>query len=186
MIEGAAEGAGLGIRFLKHLTRTRLLLHIVDLSSVVMDGEDNPVDAIKQLQHEIAEFSPALTQRKQWLVLNKTDLLDDEALSGVEQEVKQAFPDADALHLISTVTRQGLDQLVHDLMIELETVWRAEEESEELREQEFALQQLMQQQGRERITELANRRREARIAARSSGSSDDDDWDDVDVEYVHD
>jgi len=67
LIEGASEGAGLGIRFLKHLARTRLLLHLVDMAP--LDGSD-PADAAEVILHELEKFSPALTQRDRWLVLN--------------------------------------------------------------------------------------------------------------------
>jgi GTP-binding protein len=73
LIEGAAEGAGLGIRFLKHLARTRLLLHLVD--AVPADPAHDPVGDVRALEAELAKFSPALAQRERWLVLNKVDLL---------------------------------------------------------------------------------------------------------------
>jgi GTP-binding protein len=73
IIEGAAEGAGLGIRFLKHVMRTRLLLHLVDLAPV--DGSD-PAAQVRTIERELARFSPALAARPRWLVFNKADLLE--------------------------------------------------------------------------------------------------------------
>lgn len=72
LIEGAAEGAGLGIRFLKHLARTHLLLHLVD---VLPPDEEDPVDSARKIVGELAKFNPELAQRERWLVLNKVDLL---------------------------------------------------------------------------------------------------------------
>lgn len=75
LIEGAAEGAGLGIRFLKHLARTRILLHLVDMAPL---DESDPADAAEVIVRELGRFSPALTERERWLVLNKMDqILED-------------------------------------------------------------------------------------------------------------
>jgi GTP-binding protein len=74
LIEGASQGAGLGFRFLRHLTRTRLLLHLVDVAP--LDHSD-PVDAARVIIDELEQFSPTLAARPRWLVLNKIDLLPD-------------------------------------------------------------------------------------------------------------
>ncbi|MDP6537776.1 MAG: GTPase ObgE, partial [Gammaproteobacteria bacterium] len=78
LIEGAAEGAGLGFRFLKHLSRTRLLLHLIDVMPV--DGSD-PVANAESIVQELEKFSPTLAKKERWLVLNKVDLVDEEILS---------------------------------------------------------------------------------------------------------
>lgn len=78
LIEGAAEGAGLGHRFLKHLQRTRLLLHLVDIAPI--DPEHAPADDIHTVEAELEKFSPELASRPRWLVCNKSDALPpDEA-----------------------------------------------------------------------------------------------------------
>ena len=78
LIEGAAEGAGLGIQFLKHVMRTRLLLHLVDMAP--MDESDDPVAQVKAIEKELKKFDPGMLKRPRWLVLNKADLLPpDEA-----------------------------------------------------------------------------------------------------------
>ena len=79
LIEGAAEGAGLGHRFLRHLQRTRLLLHIIDIAPID-ERVDLPEEAVG-LVAELEKFSPELAERKRWLVLNKTDMVDDEQLA---------------------------------------------------------------------------------------------------------
>ena len=73
LIEGAAEGAGLGVQFLKHVARTRLLLHMVDIAP--LDGETDPVEQIRTIERELAGFDPELLKRERWLVFNKLDLL---------------------------------------------------------------------------------------------------------------
>ncbi|MGH8282646.1 MAG: Obg family GTPase CgtA [Gammaproteobacteria bacterium] len=83
LIEGAAEGAGLGIRFLKHLQRTRLLLHLIDVAPY--EGSGDPVKDAKAIIGELEKFSPELAQQERWLVLNKIDLLP-----GDERELRCA------------------------------------------------------------------------------------------------
>ena len=73
LIEGAAEGAGLGIQFLKHLSRTSLLLHLVDVAP--MDENEDPVESVRIIEKELQKFSTDLEERERWLVLNKIDLL---------------------------------------------------------------------------------------------------------------
>src|SRR6187402_2816596 len=84
LIEGASEGAGLGVRFLKHLTRCRLLLHAVDMAPV---DESNPVENVRAIARELQKFSPTLAGRDRWLVLNKIDLLDPEEVDARCQAV---------------------------------------------------------------------------------------------------
>lgn len=73
LIEGAAEGAGLGIQFLKHLSRTSLLLHLVDVAP--LDESEDPVESVRIIENELKKYSDELGQRERWLVLNKIDLL---------------------------------------------------------------------------------------------------------------
>ncbi|MFL6712620.1 MAG: Obg family GTPase CgtA, partial [Sulfurifustis sp.] len=75
LIEGAAEGAGLGIQFLKHLNRTHILLHLIDIAAP--EGETSIADSAAGIVDELAKFSDELVQRERWLVFNKIDLLDD-------------------------------------------------------------------------------------------------------------
>lgn len=184
LIEGAAEGAGLGIRFLKHLTRTRILLHIVDIGSFSNGIGNDPIVDIKQLINELVEFSPTLSERPRWLVLNKIDLLDSDTLATELKRVTDSFPEQKRIYPISTVDRRGLQQLTQDLMVELETTWTKEREDDDLRLQELASQERMQQEGRLRIAELAERRKALRQG--NSALEEDDFDDDVDVEYVSD
>jgi len=111
IIEGAAEGAGLGAQFLRHLSRTRVLLHLVDIAPV--DGSD-PLENAQVVFAEVLEYSEALAERPIWIVLNKCDLLDEDALSERRAEFEQAYPDA-RLFLVSAATGFGLEALVNAL-----------------------------------------------------------------------
>ena len=109
LIEGASEGAGLGIQFLKHLSRTGLLLHVVDIAPI--DGSD-PVENVRIIQRELEKYSDALLEKERWLVMNKTDLLmDDEAQAVCDDIVKRL--DWQGPHFsISAANRTGTDDLV--------------------------------------------------------------------------
>ena len=109
LIEGASEGAGLGIRFLKHLSRCRLLLHIVDIAS------ENPVKSFYAIEQELKKFSPELSQKERWLVFNKIDLLSvEEAEQRIKNFVKTInwqgpfFP-------MSALQRQGTQALCYEI-----------------------------------------------------------------------
>lgn len=118
LIEGAAEGTGLGIQFLKHLQRTRLLLHLVDLAPLVLDVD--PVEQVRQLEQELRHFDPGLMDKPRWLVFTKADLLPaDEARSKAEEAVTALDWEAPWM-LISSVTRSGTDDLMQKVSLQLE------------------------------------------------------------------
>lgn len=125
LIEGAADGAGLGIRFLKHLSRTRLLLHLVDIQPP--DGSD-PVENVRAIQGELLQFSDALAEREQWLVLNKTDLLDEAAADQRCRDIVAALDWPGQWFAISAATRRGLEPLCAAAMDWVEAQWQAEAE----------------------------------------------------------
>jgi GTP-binding protein len=179
VIEGAAEGAGLGVRFLKHLTRCRLLMHMVDMVPV---DNTNPADNVRVIANELEKFSPTLATRDRWLLLNKIDLLPPEEVEARCQAVIDELNWTGPVFRISALHRDGTAPLCGKIMDHVERVWEEERENPELREQELQLQQQMAQEARDRIEEL----REAwRAAKRASGDDDFDDDDyDVEVEYV--
>jgi GTP-binding protein len=121
LIEGAAEGAGLGIQFLKHLQRTRLLLHLVDLAPI--DGAD-PVDQVRALEHELEQFDQGLARRERWLVLTKTDQVDEAELEALTTDVVSRLGWEAPWFAISAVARNGLTPLVGRIMEHLERVGR--------------------------------------------------------------
>ena len=179
LIEGASEGAGLGIRFLKHLTRCRILLHLVDLCPP--DGS-SPAQAARTIVQELEKFSPTLAERDRWLVLNKADLLDDEDIEARKQEVIDALAWDRPVYVVSAVAKRGTDELCQNLLEHLEILWKAEKEDPELADAEIATQRQMQAEARERIDLLRAQQRAARNA---DHDDDDDDDDQVEVEYVH-
>jgi len=118
LIEGAAEGTGLGIQFLKHLQRTRLLLHLVDLAPLALDV--SPVEQVRQLELEMQKFDPGLMEKPRWLVFTKADLLPPgEAKERAEEAVAELGWDA-PWKLISSVTKSGTDDLMQQVSAELE------------------------------------------------------------------
>jgi GTPase len=127
LIEGAAEGAGLGLRFLRHLQRTRLLLHLVDISPP--DPDADPVRDARAIVKELKKFDPQLAAKPRWLVLNKRDLmLDDEAQELAASIVRRLR--FRGLHfLVSGATGRGTQELCAAVMNFLEERSRAERES---------------------------------------------------------
>jgi GTP-binding protein len=119
LIEGAAEGAGLGIRFLRHLERTRLLLHLVDAAPAPGTDGDPVEDALAIIQ-ELGKFSPALAAKERWLVLNKTDLLTPEEVADVERRLTEALHWEGPVYRVSALRAEGTRPLMGDVMTRLE------------------------------------------------------------------
>lgn len=128
LIEGAAEGAGLGIQFLKHLARTRLLLHLVDMAPV---DDSSPAEAVRCILAEVEKFGHELAQRERWLVLTKRDLLDDDTFSERQAGLLAELGWHGPVFAISSATRRGLDPLVQALAVRLEDLRAHEEQSAE-------------------------------------------------------
>ena len=181
LIEGASEGAGLGIRFLKHLTRNRILLHLVDMAPY--DGVE-PADAALSIVRELERFSPTLAQRERWLVLNKSDLVDDETFAARREAVLTALDWKGPVYSISAIRSEGTDALCGALMTYLEECRAREAADPELLEAEQLLQTRMQEEARERIAELRARYRRGPEEEIDDDDDFDDDEFDVEVEYV--
>jgi GTP-binding protein len=118
LIEGAAEGAGLGIRFLKHLQRTRLLLHLVDIAP--LDPDTDPVAGARAIVGELRKFSPALAKKKRWLVLNKIDLLPAQERDRRCAEIVRRLRFRGPVFKISGATGEGTRELCQAVMRHLE------------------------------------------------------------------
>jgi GTP-binding protein len=118
LIEGAADGVGLGIQFLKHLQRTRLLLHIIDIMPDA--SADSPTESATKILHELQRYDESLYQKPRWLVLNKLDLLPEEESKALCDEVTAGLDWAGPVYAISAINRQGVDHLCHDIMSFLE------------------------------------------------------------------
>lgn len=114
VIEGAAEGAGLGIQFLKHLSRTRLLLHLVDIAPP--NPDEDPLIAVTTLQKELVKYSEDLAEKPRWLVCNKCDLVLDEEADEIVDRLVAELKWTGPVYRISAATHLGLDTLVQDVM----------------------------------------------------------------------
>lgn len=119
LIEGAAEGAGLGIQFLKHLSRTRLLLHLVDVSPY--GGSGDPVDDARKIIVELAKYSEDLLAKDRWLVLNKIDQLPDGERDARCAEVVDGLGWQGPVFRISALSGIGTQELVRAIMEHMET-----------------------------------------------------------------
>jgi GTP-binding protein len=110
LIEGAAEGAGLGHRFLRHLSRTRLLLHVVD--AVPLTPDDDPVRDTRAVAAELKKYDPALYRKPRWLVLNKLDLLPHSERSGAVERIVKRLRWRGPVFAISALSGEGCAELV--------------------------------------------------------------------------
>lgn len=110
LIEGASEGAGLGHLFLRHLSRTSLLLHVIDVAP--MDETQDPVAAARAIVKELYNFDSALAEKPRWLVLNKMDLIPEEERGAVIDKYSKEFGEDVPIFPISAATREGCDVLV--------------------------------------------------------------------------
>ena len=118
LIEGAAEGAGLGIRFLKHVSRTLLLLHLVD---IVPPDESDPVQNVIAIANELKKFSPELYEKERWLVLNKIDLLPPEEADALCEDIIQRLGWQGKVFKISGLSHEGTERLAQEAMTYLES-----------------------------------------------------------------
>ena len=118
VIEGAAEGAGLGLQFLKHLSRTRLLLHILDIEPY--ESSESPVIAAQKIIREIALWSEELVRKPRWLVLNKIDRVLDEELDAHCQAIIDELNWTDPVFKVSAINGEGTKPLCFAIMDFLE------------------------------------------------------------------
>ncbi len=162
LIEGAADGAGLGVQFLKHLSRTSVLLHLVDPAPI--DGSD-PLENCRTIEAELEKYSEGIADKPRWLVFTKKDLLQEGDTQRLD-EIAQALG-VDHYFCISAVTREGTDEL-------MQAIARYLEED---------AQRVVDDQIRQEVHDFSLRKREERRRRRFQQDDEDDD-DDMDVE-VH-
>jgi GTP-binding protein len=151
LIEGAAEGAGLGHQFLRHLSRTNILLHLVDMAP--LDPHADPVAGVKAIESELKKFSdvqgrtsvaggrtpgatPALAKRERWLVLNKMDLLPGEKRETQAKHLLKKLKWKGPVYRISAINREGCRELVMDLMRRLEQLRKKTEKTAHVRKRQ--------------------------------------------------
>jgi len=130
VIEGAAEGAGLGLTFLKHLTRTRLILQVIDVASY---EQPCPITAIKQLEIELQKYSEELYAKPRWLVLNKIDLISPQELAALILRVRQELAWTAPIFALSAMLRSGTKELCYAIMEHVE-ICQKEQSKEQINE----------------------------------------------------
>ena len=184
IIEGASEGAGLGIRFLKHLARNRVLLHLVDMAPW---DEQTPAEAAVVVAEELAKFSPTLANQPRWLVLNKIDMVPEDELEARCQSVIDALEWDGPVYRISALAKEGLQPLLMNLQTFLDERAEAMEADPDLLDEENEIRDTISAEARDHIERLREQARLRRKGIQES-QEDDDDFDDddydVEVEYV--
>lgn len=159
LIEHASEGAGLGIRFLKHLERCRVLIHLVDIAPI---DESDPADNIAIIENELFQYSEKLADKPRWLVFNKIDTMSDEEAQERAKEITERLGYDEDYFLISAATGKNVSDLTNEIMDFIEANPReVEEENKEANEVKFKWDDYHQQAMENAIEE-----------------DDDDFWDD--------
>jgi GTP-binding protein len=128
LIEGAAEGKGLGHEFLRHIERTAVILHLIDAYN------DNVAEAYTTIQNELAAYDIDLSSRPQMVVLNKIDGLDDDMVKDLMAQLMSVVPKGTLLYAISAVSGQGLRELLYAVRSVVDTRRKAAEEAEEAKD----------------------------------------------------
>jgi GTP-binding protein len=179
LIEGASHGAGLGIRFLKHLSRTRLLLHLVDMAPLDLT---DPAESAATIIDELTKFSPSLAERERWLVLNKADqMLDEEQEARIAEIVARIEWDG-PVYVISALARQGTEKLCYDIMDFLEARAERIQENPEYAAELAELDTRIEDEARAQLQALDDKRALRRSGVKAVGDVDEDDsfWDEED------
>ncbi|KRW62848.1 Obg family GTPase CgtA [Pseudomonas sp. TTU2014-080ASC] len=176
LIEGASEGAGLGIRFLKHLSRTRLLLHLVDMAPLDLT---DPAESAATIIEELGRFSPALTERERWLVLNKADQLPEDELQARVDEIVARIDWKGPVYVVSALAGQGTEKICYDIMDFLEARAERIQENPEYAAQLAELDERIESEARAQLQALDDKRELRRTGVKAVGDVDEDDdfWD---------
>ena len=162
LLPGAARGVGLGTRFLKHLGRTKLLLHMVD----AVPSAGRPADAVQALAEELAAFSPVLAGRERWLVLNKIDLLSEKERETCLETLRR-LPGIRKVFAVSALRRQGLQHLCGSVMEYLDAFQARAAADAELAQQEREIQRHLHEESAAAV-------RDTQAGARAEEYKDDD------------
>lgn len=173
LIEGASEGAGLGIRFLKHLERCRVLLHLVDLAPI---DESDPVKNAQVIINELQQYSENLAKKPRWLVFNKIDLIDPEEAEIRAKAIVEALGWEDKYYMISAANHENVNALCWDVMNFINS------QPKEMAIAESAPEKV------EFMWDDYHREQLAEVEAEAKAEEDDDDWDEEDddgVEFIY-
>ncbi|PJE42760.1 MAG: GTPase ObgE [Pseudomonas sp.] len=179
LIEGASHGAGLGIRFLKHLSRTRLLLHLVDMAPLDLT---DPAESAATIIDELTKFSPSLAERERWLVLSKADQMLDEEQEARIAEIVARIEWTGPVYVISALARQGTEKLCYDIMDFLEARAERIQENPEYAAELAELDTRIEDEARAQLQALDDKRALRRSGVKAVGDVDEDDsfWDEED------
>lgn len=169
VIEGASEGAGLGFRFLKHLSRTRLLLHLLDVAPL---DDSDPVHHARKIAEELEKFSPTLAKKDRWLVLNKFDLIPEDEREELVARLVRELDWKGRVFKITAISGEGCPDLCQAIMVSVEEHRKRLLEDPDYQELQAELDREMEYEIRKSI--------ESTRAGR--GETDDDDMLDDDLE----
>ena len=167
LIEGASEGVGLGTRFLRHVARCKVLLHLVDVNP---DDASDPVTNISMIEEELARYSSYLIQRPIWIILSKIDQLQADEIENLLERIKISHPGRE-VEMISSHAGQGIDVLLNKLMPFLSRL------GDKMKDEQFAAAQ--KDLERKITNDVLSRSKSERDAKQQRAS------DDFDVEVIH-
>ena len=167
LIEGASEGVGLGTRFLRHVARCKVLLHLVDVNP---DDASDPVTNISMIEEELARYSSYLIQRPIWIILSKIDQLQADEIENLLERIKISHPGRE-VEMISSHAGQGIDVLLNKLMPFLSRL------GDKMKDEQFAAAQ--KDLERKITNDVLSRSKSEREAKQQRAS------DDFDVEVIH-
>ena len=181
LIEGAAEGAGLGFQFLRHVSRTRMLLQIVDMAP--FDGT-NPADSVRAIVAELEKFSPTLAQRERWLVLNKLDLIPEQERQERCQSLLDDLEWEGPVFKVAAIRKEGTTAVCHAIMSFIDEKREREIQNPEKAQLEQDIRDKMEEEARTCIRAYNDERlRNKRKKDEDDGDGEDDD-EGVDIHYV--
>ena len=156
VIKGASDGAGLGMRFLKHLTRTKLILHLVDINP--LDGS-SPKHAVEEIERELEKFSPTLATEHRWLVVNKADLLSNDEHERVLKELIADLQWKGRFFLISGATGLGMELLCNSIYSHIDNLREKEESNPDYKRLVIENRKAIFREARDQINRIAELRR---------------------------
>tara|TARA_B100001093_G_scaffold203425_1_gene195461 strand:- start:2263 stop:3441 length:1179 start_codon:yes stop_codon:yes gene_type:complete len=169
VIKGASDGAGLGMRFLKHLTRTKLILHLVDINP--LDGS-SPKHAVEEIERELEKFSPTLATEHRWLVVNKADLLSNDEHERVLKELIADLQWKGRFFLISGATGLGIELLCNSIYSHVDNLREKEASNPVYKRLVIENRKAIFREARDQINRIAELRRDAKKNSESDEGSD--------------
>ena len=169
VIKGASDGAGLGMRFLKHLTRTKLILHLVDINP--LDGS-SPKHAVEEIERELEKFSPTLATEHRWLVVNKADLLSNDEHERVLKELIADLQWKGRFFLISGATGLGIELLCNSIYSHIDNLREKEASNPDYKRLVIENRKAIFREARDQINRIAELRRDAKKNSESDEGSD--------------